>query len=144
MRWFLLLTLYFSTTVHAVPTFGNGANFTHESLQVTLTHYEAAKRQPILFVHFEVKNPESEPKICAWKELVTLVRADGSRLTSNYDALVDLGTGATRTVGPFTLAARRKAKVAVPFLLAPDDLPANLELPDGRQSPIIPARRPPR
>lgn len=140
MRRFLFLALC-CTAVYAAPTFGNGAEFTLEELEVTLTHYEVAKNQPVIFAHFQVKNPTSEPKTCSWKDLVSLVRTDGSQFQSNYDALVDLGTGATRTVGPFTLPPRRKARVAVPFLLGDNDLPARLELADGRQSALIPARR---
>lgn len=138
MRWFLWL-LIFCSTVHANPRFDNGTSYLWEGFEVRLTHFELARKEPVVFVHFQVKNFSSEDKICHWKELVTLVEAGGDRLSSNYDALVDLGNGLTRTVGPFTVPARRRVKISVPFLLQRENLPAVLELPDGRRSaPLLP------
>ena len=75
MRRYLLLALC-CTAVYAAPNFGNGAVFTLEELEVTITHYEVAKNRPVIFAHFQVKNPTSEPKTCSWKDLVSLGRVE--------------------------------------------------------------------
>ena len=140
MRWFLLYFIL-HTSVWAETGFGNGSHYNFQELQITLTHYEVARSQPVVFVHFQVKNPEREDKTCTWKDLITLIAADGSRISSNYDALVDLGNGPTRTTGPFTVRGRQRVKISVPFLVRAEDFPARLELPDGRQSaPFAPRR----
>lgn len=133
---FLLLTSFAIADEALKP----GSQLITQGLELTLTHYEVARSQPVVFVHFEVRNSSTEPLTCDWRDLVYLIEADGNKRSSNYDALVDLGHGLTRTAGPFPLAAKRRAKLAVPFLLSDDSLPGVLELVDGRRSQTLKAR----
>ncbi len=136
----LLVFLFLTLFALAEETLKPGSRFTAQGLELTMTHYEVARNQPVVFVHFEVRNSSTEPLTCDWRDLVYLIEADGNKKSSNYDALVDLGHGLTRTAGPFPLAAKRRAKIAVPFLLSGDSLPGVLELVDGRRSQTLKAR----
>lgn len=132
----LLLTL-------ALPIFGqsdefvSNVSFPSGPLQVTLLNYEVARDRPFLIVHFEVRNPSNQEQRCDWRALASLERADGSSMTSNYDVMVDTGTGGSRATGPFPISKGRKARLSLLFILGPSDLPGHLILPDGSRSARI-------
>jgi hypothetical protein len=133
--WLLILLL--AGWAQAEPEFASNARFDSGPLQVTLINYEVPRDKPYLIVHFEIRNPTDQDLRCDWLSLVALHRRDGSSMASNYDAMVDVGTGGTRATGPFLIPRRRKARCSLLFVLAPEDLPGRLVLPDGRHSARI-------
>ena len=145
MRALLLLALLLPQLAGARPVaaqardeqFTSHAKFEDGPLRVTLLNYEVPRNKPYLIVHFEIANPSDQDERCDWKALVTLQRQDGTSMASNYDVLVDIGTGGARASGPFLVAKRRKARASVLFILSEEDLPGYLVLPDGRRSPTI-------
>lgn len=102
-----------------------------------MVNWEQPRGKNLIIVHFEVRNRTKEEQRCDWTNLVWLRREDGTKMASNYDVLVDSGGGLTRATGPFPVPKRRKIKFTVPFFIRPSDLPARLELLDGRQSRLI-------
>lgn len=137
-HWTLLIVLLSAMSAIAEPAeFTTNVRFDSGSLKVTLINHEIPRNKPYLIVHFEIQNPTREEQRCDWVSLVTLERQDGSTMSSNYDLLVDLGTGGTRATGPFAIPKGRKARASVLFVLAEEDLPGRLLLPDGRRSEVI-------
>lgn len=136
-RLLLLLLLAQVLPVRAEEGFGNNVSYPMEPFQVRMINWELTRGKKHLLVHFEVKNPTGEEHRCDWQQLIFLRRQDDSTMNSNYDALVDMGGGLTRTVGPFLMKKRSKVRVTVPFFLGQGDLPGRLELPDGRTSALI-------
>ncbi len=137
LRRLLFLCLLLSAPLAADEGFRTNVTYELEPFQVRLINWELTRDKKHLIVHFEVHNPTAEEHRCDWKDLVALRRADDSVMSSNYDALVDMGGGLTRTVGPFLMQKRSKVRVTVPFFLGPGDLPGRLELPDGQTSVLI-------
>jgi hypothetical protein len=136
----LILMMLLLQSVGAQPheeTFSSNVRFEIGPLQVRLINYEVPRNKPYLIIHFEVRNPTAQPERCDWRTLVTLQRPDGTTMSSNYDVLVDNGSGGTRATGPFLLSAGGKARASVLFVLSRDDLPGRLVLPDGRRSAPI-------
>ena len=112
--------------------------FQHNELNVLMKNWDLARDKKTLFVHFEVRNPGATDLRCPWKELVSFVLKDGSFMRSNYDALVDVGTGFTRATGPVLIPrGGKKVQIAVPFLLSPNQFPGHIQLSDGRISPTL-------
>ncbi len=105
-----------------------------------MVNWEQPRGKNLIVVHFEVKNPTREEHRCDWRELIWLVHESGNRMSTNYDVLVDSGTGLTRASGPFLVPKRRRIKFSVPFFIAESDLPARLVLVDGRQSRLLTQR----
>jgi hypothetical protein len=134
---FSLLLLGVAAQANTDLGFVTNASFDSGPLRVTLLNYEVPRNKPYLIAHFEIRNPSDQDQICDWKSLVYLLRPDGTTMTSNYDVLVDSGTGGTRATGPFLVARGRKARASVLFVLNPGDLPGHLVLPDGRRSARI-------
>lgn len=116
------------------PGFSQHVRFTLGPLDVLMINYEVPRGKPYLIVHFEIRNPTRQEHRCDGRSLASLRRADGSVLDTSYDLLVDQGQGGTRAVGPFLVPPRGKVRASMMFLLGPDDLPGQLELPDGRRS----------
>lgn len=109
-----------------------------DGLEVLMRNWDLAKSRKILFVHFVIRNREKVDRRCDWKELAWLIRPDGRVQSSNYDALVDSGTGFTRATGPVLVPrGGRRIKISVPFLLNETDLPARIRLPNGSESPTF-------
>lgn len=133
----LLLFVLLTFPVLAEEGFRTNVLYHLEPFEVRLINWELTRDRAHLLVHFEVRNPTSEEHRCDWGELVFLRRQDGTGMASNYDALVDMGGGLTRTVGPFLMKKRSKVRVTVPFFLGEGDLPGRLELPDGKTSALI-------
>jgi hypothetical protein len=134
------LLLVSFTLAETEPGWVSHVSYQAGPLHVTLLNHEQPRGKPFLIVHFEVRNEGPEQTRCDWSGLVTLRRQDGTTMSPNYDALVDSGTGPTRTSGPFPIPRKRKARVSVLFVLGPQDLPGYLVLPDGRRSARIEQR----
>lgn len=135
-----VLVLMLTSMAGASP-FAHGVDFAYDELTVHFVNYEVPRSKPYLIAHFRVANLTKEEKVCDWRSLSCLRRADGEVLWPNYDALVDLGHGMTRTNGPFVMALGQKATIAVLFMLGPQDLPGKLVLADGQESIMIEFRK---
>lgn len=137
VRGLFVVLLLLTGSVSAEAGFVTNASFDSGALRVTLLNYEVAKGKPYLIAHFELDNQSNDDQRCDWVSLVTLQCQDGTTMTSNYDVLVDTGTGGARATGPFVVPKRRKARASLLFVLSPGDLPGYLVLPDGRRSARI-------
>lgn len=140
MRALLLLLVMALFAPAKADGFVTKASFEDGPLQVTMLNWEQPRGKPFLIVHFEIRNPTDQQARCDWMALSHLERLDGTSMTSNYDVLVDSGTGMTRATGPFMVAQRRKATASVLYILKQGDLPGHLVLPDGRRSARIEMR----
>ena len=108
-------------------------------LEVLMRNWDLAKSKKIVFVHFVVRNRGKMDQRCDWRDLAWLVKADGELMASNYDALVDSGTGFVRATGPVVIPkGGRRVKISVPFLIGKTDLPARIQTSNGRRSPKFP------
>ena len=137
MRALSLLLLLAMPVLPQPKEFVSNVNLQSGPLNVTMINYEVTKDRPYLIVHFEIRNPSDQDERCDWLALARLERPDGTEMYSNYDVMVDAGTGGVRATGPFVVAQRRKARASLLFVLGPQDLPGHLILPDGRRSARI-------
>lgn len=135
----LLFCLFLSTVVWSEEqAWKYPLEIEFEGVKVQILNWEFAQKKRMLIVHAALKSQSRDEVYFPWQELFTMETADERRFRPNYDALVDRnGAGLTRTVGDFPLAAGRKARLSVLFLLGEKDLPARLLLPDGRRSILI-------
>lgn len=137
---FVLLLLLLGSVSLAEEPLGTRATFQVGPLELLMVNWEQPRGKNLIVVHFEAKNPSRDDHRCDWRELIWLVHENGNRMSTNYDVLVDSGTGLTRASGPFVVPKRRRVKFSVPFFIAETDLPARLVLVDGRQSEILSPR----
>lgn len=134
----LSLLLLLTTSGLSEPFLQPNTTFRIGELQILMRNWDLAKSKKILFVHFEVRNFSKIPQRCSWRELVWLIGPEGEVVSSNYDALVDSGTGFSRATGPVEIPkGGKRIKISVPFVLGPNDLPARIQISDGHLSPVV-------
>ena len=119
-------------------TWSSPKTYNFEQFEVQILNWELTRDKKTLLLHAKIKNQGADSAYFSWKDMITYETDDGSRFSSNFDALVDRnGAGLTRTVGEFQMQRRERVRITMPFLLDSDDLPGRFVLPDGTKSILV-------